>query len=198
MKNSINKLFLGTGAKASLFVVAGILFFVVLGCGNLLKNKNTGSGDVPISNSSTPVVPASTPKPTYTKADASKSEMPSDAEIQDMTKTTLLDFNKAVQDADFTDFHDNIAKEWKKQISADEMQTTFQGFIDKKINIEDISPLDASFSPSPVIEKEIGYKTLKVQGRYTTRPNPTKFLLHYIPNGKEWKLSRIEVSTRPD
>lgn len=195
MKNLIFKMFLGSSAKVSLLAVTGILFFVVLGC-NLGKKTTV---EVPISNTaSTPSAPVSTPKATFTKADAAKSEMPSDAEIQEMAKKTLLDFNESVQDADFTDFHSNIAKEWKKEVSADEMKTTFQGFIDKKINIEDISPLDADISPSPSIEKEIGYKTLKIKGRYSTRPNSTKFLLHYIPNGKDWKLSRIEVSTKPD
>lgn len=195
MKNLINKMFFGNNAKVSLLAVTGILFFVVLGC-NL--GKKTGT-DVNVSTSPTPTaVPASTPKPSFTKADASKSELPSDPEIQEMAKTTLLDFNKAVQDADFTDFHDNIAKEWRKEITAEEMKTTFQGFIDKDIDIGNISSLEADVSPSPSIEKELGYKTLKIKGKYPTSPNSTKFLLHYIPNGKDWKLSRIEVSTKPD
>ncbi|HEY0428355.1 MAG TPA: hypothetical protein VGC76_11280 [Pyrinomonadaceae bacterium] len=197
MKNLISKTFLGGSAKVSLLAVIGILFFVVLGCSNLLKNKNISTSETPITNSSPPVTVA-TPKPQYTKSDASKAEMPSDPEIQDMAKTTLLDFNKAVKNEDFTDFHSNIANEWKKEITADEMKTTFQGFIDKKIDISDISSLDADVSPDPSIEKELGYKTLKIKGRYATSPYPTKFLLNFIPNGKQWKLSRIEVSTKPD
>ena len=193
MKNLICKTFFGKSAKTSLVAVLGILFFVVLGCRGLMRNSNTVVSVNTNTNAASTPVSKSTPKLTFTKADASKKEMPSDAEIQSLAKSTLLDFNQAVQDADFTDFHDNIAKEWKKEVTADEMKTTFQSFIDKKINIDNISPLDADISPEPVIEKNLGYQTLKVTGSYATSPKTTNFVLHYIPNGKEWKLSRIEV-----
>jgi hypothetical protein len=198
MKNLIRQTFFGRSAMASLVVIFGILFLVVLGCRGLIRNNKTVVSTETNTNLSSTPVPVSTPKSTYAKANAAKKEMPSDAEIQDMVKTTLLDFNKAVQAADFTDFHANIANEWRKEITAEEMKTSFQGFIDKGVDIEDISPLDATISPDPVIEKEIGYQTLKIRGRYATSPTPTKFFVHYIANGKEWKLSRIEVSTKPD
>lgn len=197
MKNLINKMIFGKNANVSLFAVLGILSFVVLGCTGLGR-KDTNSVVTNSSPSATSTPTASTPKPTFVKADASKAEMPSDPELQDMVKKTLLDFDKAVDEADFTDFYDNISKAWKKQTSPSELKTSFQGFIDKKISISKISSMEADFSPDPVVEKEIGYKTLKLQGRYDTSPNSTKFLLHYIPDGKDWKLSRIEVDTTKD
>jgi hypothetical protein len=137
-------------------------------------------------------------KPSYEKSDASKGEMPSDEELQDIVKTTLMDFAEAVKDEDFSDFYDNISKPWKKETSAEALKTTFQGFIDRKIDISDIDPLEATFSTDPVIEKDLGYKTLKLDGKYPTTPNSTKFNLHYIPEGKVWKLSSIRVNTKPD
>ena len=58
-----------------------------------------------------------------------------------------------------------------------------------------ISDLEADFSPEPAIGREVGFKTLKLSGKYPTSPNVTKFELNYIPEGKEWKLSKIEVDT---
>lgn len=196
MKNIINKMIFGKNANLTLLAVLGIMIFVILGCKGMGR---TDGNSTPTSASPTASsTPTASPKPTFTKADASKAEMPSDDELQEIVKKTLLDFDNAVDDADFTDFYDNISRAWKKQTSPSDLQKTFQGFVDKKIRINKISSMKADFSPDPVIEKEIGYKTLKLQGRYDTSPNSTKFLLHYIPDGKDWKLSRIEVDTTKD
>jgi hypothetical protein len=109
-----------------------------------------------------------------------------------------MDFADAVKDEDFSDFYDNISKPWKKETSAEALKTTFQGFIDRKIDISNIDPLEATFSPDPKIEKALGYKTLMLEGKYPTTPNSTKFSLNYIPEGKDWKLSSIRVNTKAD
>ncbi|MGH7782937.1 MAG: hypothetical protein ACREO5_03725, partial [Candidatus Binatia bacterium] len=141
--------------------------------------------------------PSSSPKTSTstTKSDASKGEVPGDDELQAMTKETLLDFNSAVQKGDFTDFYSHISKEWQKQTSPDSMKTTFQGFIDKSIDITNIGKLEAEYSPSPTVGREVGFKTLMLQGKYSTSPQLTKFELNYIANGKDWKLSKIVVDT---
>ena len=159
--------------------------------------KKSGSSDLKDTTKSSPSSKSDS-SPSYEKADASKAEMPSDEELQDIVKTTLMDFNKGVQDEDFSDFYSKISKPWKKQTSADDMKATFQGFIDKNIDISDIESLDATFSPDPKIEKNLGYQTLMLEGKYPTSPNSTKFVLNYIPEGKDWKLSMIRVNTLPD
>lgn len=193
MKNKNYKSGLANQSKLNLLIVLSFFIFVGLGCPSFGKKDKV---DVNIANSSAPATsPASTPKPTFTKADASKREMPSDAELQEITKETLLEFNEGVQSADFSDFYSSISRAWQRQTSAEKLKNSFQVFIDKNIDISGIRSKDAAFSPAPVIEKELGYNTLKLQGRYPTSPNPTKFVLHYIPEGKDWKLSRIEVDT---
>jgi len=198
MRNQNYKPGFGNQSKLNLFIILSLLILVILGCSRFGKKSNVDISVPSNTNSTNTVKIDPTPtKPTFTKSDASKAEMPSDAELQDITKTTLLNFNMAVSDADFNGFYSNIARAWQKQTTAEKLKTTFQVFIDKKINIGSISSRDASFSPPPVIEKELGYKTLKLMGRYSTSPNPTKFVLHYIPEGKDWKLTRIEIDTTP-
>jgi hypothetical protein len=156
---------------------------IALGCtcgknfdfANIGKESNSSNTVIPVSNDTT------TTKPTYTKSDASKGTLPSEAELQDMAKTTLLDFNDAVQQEDFSTFYSHICKPWQKQTTPEGLKTTFQGFIDKDISIASISGLDAQFSPEPTVGRE--------------SPNVTKFELNYIPEGKDWKLSKIVVDT---
>lgn len=190
---------LGRNNKISGLLALGIVGVIALGCtcGKDFDLSNIGSNTTGTSNTAdNTTTPFSTPAPrTVTKSDASKGVVPEDPELQEMIKATLLDFNSALQAEDFTSFHAKICKPWQKQTSPESLKTSFQGFIDKDISISDIASLDASFSPSPEVGREVGYKTLKLKGDYKTSPNLTKFELNYIPEGKEWKLSKIVVDT---
>lgn len=128
-----------------------------------------------------------------TKADASKSEVPSDNEAQEMARATLLEFNKAIQNEDFTDFYDSISKTWQKEITPEKFKEAFSAFIEKKVDISGISSEDATFTTQPEVKKEQGFDMLTLEGEYDTKPSKTKFELKYIPEGNEWKLSRIRV-----
>ena len=177
-------------------LVLVVLVFVVLGCRGLMPGE-----PAPNTNNASPApsaTPTASPKPTYKKADASKSEIPSDEELQDMVKTTLLDFNDAVAKGDFADFHTRIAKAWQTQVTPETFNTSFGKFIENKINIGNISSKEASFSPEPKIDRSRGLRELVVEGRYDTSPLPVKFELKYVPEGKEWKLYGISVDTTKD
>ena len=130
------------------------------------------------------------------KADAAKGEMPADDELQYLAKTSLLDFNDAIQKADFSDFHSRLSKTWQKQITAERFKQEFQAFIDKRVDISAISSEEASFSPAPSIDKVGNMKMLVMKGSYDISPSPTTFELKYIPDGKEWKLFGIDVRTK--
>jgi hypothetical protein len=196
MKSLINSLFFGRDAKLSGAIALSVVLLVLLGCtcGKNFDLSDTGSNSSSTNSSSSDDTPSKT-KPTFTKADASKGELPSNAELQDMVKTTLLDFDAAVQKEDFSDFYAHICKPWQSQTSPEKLKTSFQPFIDKHISITPIKSLDAEFSPDPEVGREVGFKTLMLQGKYDTSPNMTKFEINYIPEGKEWKLSKIVVDT---
>lgn len=199
MKNLLNDVFFGKNNKVSGAMALSIVALIALGCtcnksfdlSNVQSNTNSSQ---PVSNTDTKTKDSTTTKSTA-KADASKGEMPSDDELQTVVKETLLEFNDAVQGNDFTNFHAKICEPWQEQATPESLRESFKVFIDKDIDIAPISSLDAQFSPAPEIGRELGYKTLKVKGQYPTRPNLTKFELNYIPEGKEWKLSKIIVDT---
>lgn len=196
MKSLINSLFFGRDTRLSGAIALSVVLLVLLGCtcGKNFDLSNMGSNSSSTNSSSSDDTPSKT-KPTFTKADASKGELPSNAELQDMVKTTLLDFDSAIQKEDFSDFYAHICKPWQSQTSPEKLKTSFQPFIDKHISITPIKSLDAEFSPDPEVGREVGFKTLMLQGKYDTSPNLTKFEINYIPEGKEWKLSKIVVDT---
>lgn len=199
MKNTLNQIIWGKDKKFNGFIAIVIVTLIVLGCNCNKLNELAKKNDTPSnsSNTFTPTntQPDSTPAPTYTKADASKKQIPSDAEMQDIVKTTLLDFNDALQSEDFTNFYSKISRVWQKQTNPDKMKQTFQNFIDGEADVSNISSMTATFTSQPQLVKKFGLDMLDVKGEYPTYPIKTTFELQYVPEGKDWKLGLIQVYT---
>lgn len=159
--------------------------------------KRSGGGPTTSTDTKKPVADSSpttssSPK-SVEKSDASLKEIPKDDELQLMVQTTLIDFNDAVQAADFTDFFPKISKIWQRESSPAQLKETFQIFIDRNIDIGEISTMEANITTKPRIDNTKGFDELLVEGVYDTSPTPTRFKLKYTPEGKDWKLTGISV-----
>ncbi|MEQ1603820.1 MAG: hypothetical protein ABL999_03040 [Pyrinomonadaceae bacterium] len=127
-----------------------------------------------------------------------KGEIPSNDKLQTLVKSTFLDFSDAVQSGDFTDFHKKAAKVWRDDATPDELAEAFKPFVDDKENYnfkKAVSPMDATFSPAPSIEKVAGLDALVVKGYYPTKPARANFELKYTMDDGTWKLIGINVKT---
>jgi post-segregation antitoxin (ccd killing protein) len=102
--------------------------------------------------------------------------MPSEPELQDLVKATMLDFNAAVQSGDFTSFHKKAAKKWQEQNTADEMKDAFKEIVDNKenFNLKGVSEMKPTFEPAPTFEPLAGEKALSLSGWYATTPKKTQ------------------------
>jgi hypothetical protein len=127
---------------------------------------------------------------------SSKGDVPSDDKLQSLAKTTLMDFNEAVQSGDFSDFHDTLSKPFQKQASADKIAGVFNEFVEKKVDFSSAKSMKATFNPAPEVTKEGTYKVLNLKGTYPTSPRKTNFNFKYIDEDGEWKLSSIDINTK--
>jgi len=198
MKNLINEILFGKNSMLSGLIALTVVMAIGMGC-FCNKDKFNNLSNTTSTPSTSPTAAAS-PSPsatkTYTKADASKNEIPGNDEMQDIIKKTLLDFNDALQQEDFTDFHKSISKYWQKQTTPDKMKGNFQGFIDGDADLSPIRSMTAEFTRGPETTRSLGMKTLEVDGKYDTGSIPTTFELKYIAEGKDWKLAGINVVTK--
>ena len=129
---------------------------------------------------------------------AAAPEMPTEPELQDLVKTSLLDFNDAVQSGDFTAFHAKVAKKLQEQKTPDEMKEVFKVFVDGKehFNLKSsISGMKATFEPSPTFEPFGDDKVLVLKGSYPTTPKKLGFQLKYLKEDGSWKVFGIYVDT---
>jgi hypothetical protein len=193
MKKLVNEILFGKNSMVSGIIALVVISAIGLGC---FCNKDKFGGLTNSGSTTTPspvASPSPAPTKSYTKADASKAVVPSDDEMQDIVKRTLLDFNDALQKEDFTDFHKTISKVWQKQITPEKFKESFQTFIDGNTDLSPISSMNAKFTSPAEITKSTGVKTLEAKGEYATSPNSTEFELKYIAEGKEWKLIGLKV-----
>src|SRR3954463_12408614 len=79
--------------------------------------------------------------------------LPSAAEIKKLTDQSLLEFNRAVQKADFTEFYKSTAKLWQEQTTPGKLKEIFQSFIDRKFDMEEVIKKQApTFEPAPAMD----------------------------------------------
>lgn len=184
--------------KSNLFngiIGLGVVCAIALGCncskdfGNIGKNTESNST---VFNTSTE--PAKTPESTL--SDTPRGDVPSERDMEDLVKETLLDFNDAVQQGDFTDFHEKISSVWKSTSSPEKFNEGFKQFIDAKSDFSGIKGKTATFDPQPTVTTKGKYKILSASGKYDTYPLPVRFQNEYIKEGGTWKLISIRVDTR--
>lgn len=209
MKKTINTIFFGKDRFSGILALT-IVALIALGCtcgknfdlGNLDKPNNSASNSASNTASNTASNSASntasTPRTTSDKADASTGKLPTDEQLQNLARTTILDFNDAIQKEDFTDFRETVSKPFQKQASAEKFKEGFKDFITARVNFREVQDLDATFSETPKVGRQSGYKTLEIKGVYDTSPRNTKFELQYIAEGSDWKLIMIRVSTKDE
>ena len=117
--------------------------------------------------------------------------LPAQAAIEQMVADALLSFNRAVQIRDFTSFYETLSEGWKKQTSPQQLQKTFQVFLDRKIDIEGIKNVKPLLGSPPAL-KDNGL--LVIAGHYPTRPSRVGFELEYATDSDGWKLMGITVN----
>lgn len=204
MKNLVNKLINGKDNRLSGAIALVVVLSIALGC-NCSKSLGDLANDSSQNNSSNSSNPfgntsdnrstsPSTDRADEKKPSATGGKTPTDGETQYLVRETMLEFNDAIQAADFTAFHSTISKQWQKQTTPAAMKGSFQSFIDGQADFGAIKDMTADIEKKET-RKQSGFNVLDVEGEYPTSSIPTTFKLSYVAEGSEWKLFKLEVYT---
>jgi hypothetical protein len=116
--------------------------------------------------------------------------VPSQEELAELAKDTLLEFDRAVQVQDFTFFHSGLSALLKLQTTPSELATVFQEFVTRNISITGIKDIQPVFTAPPAINDQ-GF--LALTGYYPTSPSRVLFNLNYHYEQLQWKLTSIKI-----
>jgi hypothetical protein len=130
------------------------------------------------------------------KTSSSDADIPPDAELQELARKSVLDFNEGIQNDDFSDFHSTLSKPFQKDASPEKLAGVFHEFVEAKVNFNEIEDLKAKFTSAPAISSVGKYDMLQLKGQYPTTPRKTNFDLKYIFEDGEWKLASININTK--
>ena len=127
-------------------------------------------------------------------ARAQSPAVPSEQQLETLTRDSLVAFNKALQANDFTSFHKQISQLWQEQITPAKLKSIFATFIEQEIDLSPVATLDPVFDKPAAIDDD---EVLVVEGHYPTRPSAIQFRLKYVNENSEWKLVGIKVDVKP-
>lgn len=129
-------------------------------------------------------------------AAAFAADLPDNDEIKTLSDKMLLDWNKGMQQGDFSAFYKNdCAKVWQQQTTAEQLGATFnKQFGGQKIDFSGaVNEMEPNFQPEPAIAKVGDFDVLTVTGYYDTKPNRFSFKLKLVQEDDDWKLVGISV-----
>jgi hypothetical protein len=186
MKKALKTIIFGKDVYSSVIAMA-ILASLVVGCtcgknfGDLSKNTaNSSSTDGPFGDSSD-----------------DSGEMPDDALLKALDKSTPAQFANAISTEDFSTIYNDASEDFKGTYTQQQMKDVFKDFIAKKRQVLPILAKavasDPEFDGKPSIRTQSGLSILVVDGKYATKPLPMKVHYEYVKRGGQWKLLILKV-----
>jgi hypothetical protein len=115
--------------------------------------------------------------------------------ISDIVKVSLLEFNTAVKNGNFTQFLLKSSSEFQKKYTPDDLSGIFGEFTEKGIDISPIINNPPYFTTNPHIDE---FGDLVVDGFFLLDghiPNAVDFSLEYTFEDNQWKIIAIRVKT---
>jgi len=117
--------------------------------------------------------------------------IPEDAALAKMVSGSMGALARAINAADFGPFHAGVSELRKSQISAGELQSAFQAFIDQGIDLTALDGMEPVLSERPALDPETNVLGLK--GYFASSPSVTNFEFDYIYEHPNWKLLGVNV-----
>ena len=136
------------------------------------------------------VIFLSAPRAGVTAEQAGKT-LPTDDAARRLARDSLLAFDQAVRERDFSSFHQQISRLWQEQITPQKLDEIFADFMTKQIDVSSIKEVDPILTEAPTIDSD---GILILEGYYPTHPSKVYFRFKYIYEHPAWKLLGIKVN----
>ena len=120
--------------------------------------------------------------------------LPSNEDNEKIALNTTLAFAQAVNAEDLSLLRLQTTEEFKARFNQDQLEETFRGFIEQKINLTPVEKLKPIFRNAPLITED---GTLILNGYFPTRPSQVEFDYNYLWRNGSWKINGISLEINP-
>ena len=123
--------------------------------------------------------------------------VPTDDEVKSLVTETLLDFNQAIQEKDFSRLYEGMSAHFKVGQRPGLFQRAYENFIEDEVDLSGVGRLEPVFGSAPRPQRsELApgdVDILVVEGHYPTEPLPVWFVLRFAYEHPEWRPFGIFV-----
>ena len=119
-------------------------------------------------------------------------QVPGEADLTLLINETIKDFLVALENRDFTEFHDNM---WffRSGNLARDLENDYRHFLDDGTDLSAVLEVSPAFTQAPILEPSPRGALLIVIGRFPVEGAGVPFRFRYGYDHPEWKLNRIYV-----
>ena len=115
---------------------------------------------------------------------------PSEQELQALTRTVVTAFAEAVKKEDFTEFFKLYPIGSTANIGPGMLKTSYQHFIDDKIDVSGAASVDAVYDGPPTSESLV---ILMVEGHYPLPAGKVPFMIRFRYEDERWQLHKFHI-----
>ncbi len=200
---TIKQLLFGTSSKINGLIAFMIVASIALGCtcgkdfdlANMGKDKSNNANSTRPANTDYNSTRAGDDDDSPTSDDNGSG--PSRSMVDSLVRSTTEEFASAIDSEDFSTLYGNSSKEFQSSYTEDQTKDVFKVFITSKKRVlpilEKAQTLEPDYSAPPSYRTEQGRQIIVANGKYDTKPLPTKFEYEFIENDGDWKMLKLIV-----
>ncbi len=112
--------------------------------------------------------------------------------LKNMADSSLVLIAQSINAGTFFDLYKEISRNWRLKTSESQLQSKFNEYKDKNIDLTPSKSFGLVFSEVPVISDK---GDLVLKGYYPAKTIPVSFVLSYRYEAFQWKLDDVDIST---
>ena len=124
------------------------------------------------------------------------SRIPSLKGLENLVKSTVLEFNQGASSGDLTEFYDEASTALKIQVSQIQIELAYTRFMEEPIDLSVITTMEPVFDGLPMIDRDRrAGDVFVISGYFPMEPSPLPFVLRYHSSSvdKKWRLYKFLI-----
>ena len=116
---------------------------------------------------------------------------PAESVLKSLARETLLMFEQALKDDDFTDYYNAMSREYASQILLDVLAESYKPAVEAGYDLSEVATVEpiitvaATNFRKPSVQRN---QIIVFEGEFPINPKPVIFKLRYVHEDFEWKL----------
>jgi hypothetical protein len=126
--------------------------------------------------------------------------VPADAVLQGLAHDTLVLFERARRDDDFTDYYEAMSREYKSFTSPTIFSEAMRRLVDASHDLSEVGNVTPVITKTSIFRNPSSQRTqiIEFEGSFSIEPKPVMFKLRYVDEDGDWLLFTHTIKVEDD